>query len=344
MGEPAVTRVIERVRKVQRHEIPIIILGETGTGKEVLAQAIHNESHRREKPFVAVDCASIPESLIEAELFGYEEGAFTGARRKGSSGKILMANGGTLFLDEIGDMPLPLQTRLLRVLQERTVRPLGSNKAVAVNIAVICATHRNIREMIQKGEFREDLYYRLNGLVVRLPALRDRCDIACLVERILAGECAVTTPLTVADDVLGLFRRYRWPGNVRQLANVLRTAAVMAADDSDTIQRHHLPDDFMDELMSEQLLSQNPPSPAGPAAPTPAPPVPQYAPSPEGDSGSLKDLQTTAIRSALDQHAGNVSAAARALGISRNTIYRALRGSDCAETEQLPGDDDLTAQ
>jgi sigma-54 dependent transcriptional regulator, acetoin dehydrogenase operon transcriptional activator AcoR len=331
MGEPAVARVLERVRKVQRHEIPIMILGETGTGKEVLAQAIHNESHRSSKPFVAVDCASIPESLIEAELFGYEEGAFTGARRKGSHGKILMANGGTLFLDEIGDMPLPLQTRLLRVLQERTVTPLGSNKAVAVNIAVICATHRNVREMIQRGEFREDLYYRLNGLVVRLPALRDRCDIACLVERILDRECAVTAPLAVSDEVLSLFRQYRWPGNVRQLANVLRTAAVMAGDDGDTIQRHHLPDDFIEELLGEQLLAAHSCTNNQPVlAVEPLPTAP-----PETDSGSLKDLHAIAIRSALDQYAGNVSAAARSLGVSRNTIYRAMRATDCVETEQL---------
>jgi sigma-54 dependent transcriptional regulator, acetoin dehydrogenase operon transcriptional activator AcoR len=332
MGDPAVARVLERVRKVQRHEIPIMILGETGTGKEVLAQAIHNESHRSAKPFVAVDCASIPESLIEAELFGYEEGAFTGARRKGSHGKILMANGGTLFLDEIGDMPLPLQTRLLRVLQERTVTPLGSNKAVAVNIAVICATHRNVREMIQRGEFREDLYYRLNSLVVRLPPLRDRCDMARVVERILARECAVTAPLSICDEVLSLFRQYRWPGNVRQLANVLRTAAVMAADEGDTIQRHHLPDDFMDELLSEQLLAVHTSTNTLPAPPPLQEPA--TVATAATDSGSLKDMQAAAIRSALDQHGGNVSAAARALGVSRNTVYRALRATDCVETEQ----------
>jgi len=347
MGDPAVARVLERVRKVQRHEIPIMILGDTGTGKEVLAQAIHNESHRKEKPFVAVDCASIPESLIEAELFGYEEGAFTGARRKGSHGKILMANGGTLFLDEIGDMPLSLQTRLLRVLQERTVTPLGSNRAVAVNIAVICATHRNVREMIQRGEFREDLYYRLNGLVVRLPSLRDRCDIAVLVERILARECAVTTPLTVSDEVLGLFRRYRWPGNVRQLANVLRTASVMAADDGDVIQRHHLPEDFMEDFLGEQLLAVGNPSGVQPtSSPTGGTPRSHAAEParvtdlagaapPEPDASTLRTLHDSAIRSALVQFGGNVSAAARSLGVSRNTVYRVVRATGCVETEQL---------
>lgn len=330
-GEPAIAGVIERVRKVQHHEIPILIQGETGTGKEVLAQAVHNESHRSARPFVAVDCAAIPESLIEAELFGYEEGAFTGARRRGSHGRIVMANGGTLFLDEIGDMPIGLQTRLLRVLQERIVTPLGSNKTIAVNIAIMCATHRNLREMIQRGEFREDLYYRLNGLVVRLPPLRERCDLAVLVERILAQECAVPAPLTISADVLALFRQYRWPGNVRQLTNVLRTAAVMAAEDG-TIQRHHLPDDFMEELRNEQLLmtrstATDPCTVIDPvAAPPPATaPAAASAIAATEDGASLREIQESAIRSALEQCAGNVSAAARALGISRNTIYRTLR-------------------
>ena len=336
MGDPAIANVIARVRKVQRHEIPIMILGETGTGKEVLAQAIHNESHRSERPFVAVDCAAIPESLIEAELFGYEEGAFTGARRRGSHGKILMANGGTLFLDEIGDMPFGLQTRLLRVLQERAVTPLGSNKAIAVNIAVICATHCNLREMIQRGEFREDLYYRLNGLVVRLPPLRERCDIMTLVARILERECAVAAPLTVSENVLTLFRRYSWPGNVRQLTNVLRTAAVMAADDGGILQ-HHLPDDFMEDLRSEQLLAVHGASgvpqsrSADPSFPSDVSNrrEPPAAAARAVDSGSLKDLQLSVIRAALEQYAGNVSAAARALGVSRNTVYRTLRAQRC---------------
>ena len=335
IGEPAIASVIARVRKVQRHEIPIMILGETGTGKEVLAHAIHNESERSAKPFVAVDCAAIPESLVEAELFGYEEGAFTGARRKGSQGKILMANGGTLFLDEIGDMPPSLQTRLLRVLQERTVTPLGSNRAIAVNIAVICATHRNVREMIQRGEFREDLFYRLNGLVVRLPPLRERCDMALLVERILERECEVATRLTVSQEVLALFYQYSWPGNVRQLSNVLRTAAVMAADDGG-IERHHLPDDFMEDLRGE-LLARGAPAAAEPVSgpgfmpaaessgDDPATPPAIAAPAEPAAGTSLRGLQLAAIRTALEQCAGNVSAAARLLGVSRNTVYRTVR-------------------
>jgi transcriptional regulator with PAS, ATPase and Fis domain len=183
-GDPQVAAVIAKVRKVIGKDIPILITGETGTGKELLAQAIHNDSPRRDGPFVAVNCASIPETLIESELFGYEEGAFTGARRKGALGKLVQANGGTLFLDEIGDMPYPLQVRLLRVLQERIVNPLGSAKSIPVDISVVCATHRSLREMIAQNLFREDLYYRLNGLVVKLPPLRERTDLAVVIEKI----------------------------------------------------------------------------------------------------------------------------------------------------------------
>ena len=173
-GDPQMESLLGKVQRVINRDIPVLILGETGTGKELLARAIHQESNRSRQPFVAVNCASIPESLIEAELFGYEEGAFTGARRKGAVGKILQADGGTLFLDEIGDMPLALQAHLLRVLQERRVVPLGSAKSVPVDVSIICATHRDLRGMIGDKAFREDLYYRLNGMAVRLPPLRER--------------------------------------------------------------------------------------------------------------------------------------------------------------------------
>jgi len=254
-GDAQVASVIDKIRRVIDRDIPILILGDTGTGKELLARAIHVDSVRSRQAFVAVNCASIPETLIEAELFGYEDGAFTGARRKGQVGKIVQANGGTLFLDEIGDMPVALQAHLLRVLQERQVTPLGSNKSVAVDVAIVCATHRNLREMIDRKAFREDLFYRLNGLAVRLPPLRERSDLLALVRRILdqlaepdRGERAGHRPrqLQPDADVLRLFQHYSWPGNVRQLFNVLRTAAVMAASDP-TITREHLSDDFLDE-------------------------------------------------------------------------------------------------
>ena len=184
-GDAQMSSVVGKLRRVIDRDIPILILGETGTGKELLARAIPVDSVRNKQAFVAVNCASIPETLIEAELFGYEEGAFTGARRKGAVGKLVQANGGTLFLDEIGDMPLALQAHLLRVLQERQVTPLGSSKSVPVDVSIIGATQRHLRELIDHKVFREDLFYRLNGLAVRLPPLRERSDLLALVRRIL---------------------------------------------------------------------------------------------------------------------------------------------------------------
>ncbi|HEY0955225.1 MAG TPA: sigma-54-dependent Fis family transcriptional regulator, partial [Roseateles sp.] len=285
-GDAHLEAVIQKVRRVLDRGIPLLILGETGTGKELLARAVHHDSNRSRQPFVAVNCASIPESLIEAELFGYEEGAFTGARRKGAPGRLVQANGGTLFLDEIGDMPLALQARLLRALQERSVTPLGSTKSIAVDIAVIGATHRNLREMIEQQTFREDLYYRLNGLALRLPALRERSDLEAIVRRILQAERPQDTP-ELSSQVLGMFRRYQWPGNIRQLANVLRTAAVMSAGER-LVTTAHLSDDFLEDI--QRIVGGV--MPILPSAPAPAhahapvwsageapsiPPVPQPA-------------------------------------------------------------------
>jgi transcriptional regulator with PAS, ATPase and Fis domain len=267
---------------------------------------------------VAVNCASIPETLIEAELFGYEDGAFTGARRKGSPGKILQANGGTLFLDEIGDMPLQLQARLLRVLQERQVTPLGSTKSLPVDLAVVSATHRNLREMIAAGRFREDLYYRLNGLVVKLPALRERSDLMAIVQKILRAETN-GRPLQLADEVVRLLQAYAWPGNIRQLANALRTAVVMAGGEN-TITREHLSDDFLAD--AEEAVGVMAASAAPVAAVAAAPAAPTQA---ARDAKTLEALALETIRRALDEAGGNISAASKRLGISRNTIYRRLR-------------------
>ena len=325
-------------KSAEGRDIPLLILGETGTGKELLARAVHQDSNRAKQPFVAVNCASIPESLIEAELFGYDEGAFTGARRKGAVGRIVQANGGTLFLDEIGDMPLSLQARLLRVLQERCVTPLGSHKTIAVDIAVIGATHRNLREMIERQLFREDLYYRLNGLVLRLPSLRERTDLAVVAHRILQSECPQGAP-EISPAVMELLRRYHWPGNIRQLANVLRTAAVMATGEA-TITEAHLSDDFLEDvrrMAPAQVLQPSPPSvpvlPAQPAALRPAPlaavpaaPVEPAASAPApADMRTLEEAEIAMIRAALDAAGGNISEASKRLGISRNTIYRKLR-------------------
>ncbi|MGN6316465.1 sigma-54-dependent Fis family transcriptional regulator [Trinickia sp.] len=316
-GDPQVTNVIAKVRKVIGKDIPLLITGETGTGKELLAQAIHNESPRRSGPFVAVNCASIPETLIESELFGYEEGAFTGARRKGAVGKIVQAHGGTLFLDEIGDMPYPLQVRLLRVLQERVVNPLGSTKSIPVDIAIVCATHRDLREMIAQNRFREDLYYRLNGLVVKLPPLRERKDLAVVIGKMLEREAltgGAGQHLSVAPEVMTLFERCTWPGNFRQLGNLLRTAAAMVEDDGE-IRREHLPDDFFDDLRTIEPATQ--------AADASAPSEPAVQ---AGTGTRLQDVEAQAIAATLALHGGNVSAAARALGVSRATLYRKMPG------------------
>jgi sigma-54 dependent transcriptional regulator, acetoin dehydrogenase operon transcriptional activator AcoR len=323
--DPQMSAIADKLRRVVDRDIPILILGETGTGKELLARAIHQESARAKQPFVAVNCASIPDTLIEAELFGYEDGAFTGARRKGQVGRIVQANGGTLFLDEIGDMPIALQAHLLRVLQERQVMPLGGGKPIAVDVAIVCATHRNLRDMISAQTFREDLYYRLNGLAVRLPPLRQRSDLELLAERIVRQESG-NQPLRLAPEVAAQLGRHHWPGNVRQLANVLRTACVMAMAQAQTpapgpnlIRLEHLPDDFLEELRQAD------------DAPTPAAALPPDAPlAPAGEAPlaagtSLDAIEIDVIRRTLEAAGGNISQAAQRLGISRNTIYRKLR-------------------
>ncbi len=330
-GDPQIASVIHKLGKVSGRDIPIMILGETGTGKDLLAQAIHGDSNRSHQPFVSVNCASIPETLIESELFGYEEGAFTGARKKGAIGKVQQANGGTLFLDEIGDMPKHLQARLLRVLQERKVSPLGAGKEVDVDVAIICATHKNLKDMIAKGEFREDLYYRLNGLVVKLPALRDRTDFEPVVKRILKTLAETEMSITLSPAVLDLFKRYHWPGNFRQLHNLLRTAVVMVGDDG-VVHMDHLPDDFLEEIGQSPMGCAPAAVPIG-IPPSQAPVQPAFGNTslPTGAVGTgslpsagrnLQDVAITAMADMLRMHKGNVSAAAKALGVSRNTIYR----------------------
>ncbi|MBB3015171.1 sigma-54-dependent Fis family transcriptional regulator [Cupriavidus alkaliphilus] len=317
-GDAQIRTVIGKLRKVIGKDIPVMVLGETGTGKELMARAIHADSGRRAGPFIAVNCASIPENLIESELFGYEEGAFTGARKKGGIGKMLLANGGTLFLDEIGDMPLHLQGRLLRALQERAVSPLGSSKVIHIDVSVVCATNRNLRDLVASGQFREDLYYRLNGLVVRLPALRERSDLDVVAGKLLhqqhgggaAGAAgADNNAPRISDAVMALFRRYHWPGNIRQLGNLLRTAQLMAEGEAE-ITEEHLPDDFLDDLREAQAQ-----------APVAAPAVAMA----QGlQPTRLAEVEAMAIVATVKAHNGNISAAAKALGISRNTVYRKM--------------------
>jgi transcriptional regulator of acetoin/glycerol metabolism len=311
-GDPRMLAAIERARRVIGRDIPILIEGESGVGKELFAKAFHNAGPRRDGSFVAVNCAAIPEGLIESELFGYDEGAFTGARRRGAIGRIQQADGGTLFLDEIGDMPFALQSRLLRVLQERSITPLGSTRACRVDISLICATHRRLKDEVAKGSFREDLYYRLNGLRFTLPPLRERADLAELVRSILDEESGGRCRVRVSDEVMRTFGRYPWPGNIRQLTNVIRAALALVGDDEE-IMCHHLPDDFLEDIAGineERAAAEQATGQPGPG--------------PIEVCGNLEEIELQAIRKALDEHGGNVSAAARQLGISRNTLYRKL--------------------
>jgi transcriptional regulator with PAS, ATPase and Fis domain len=301
-GDAKIERAIAQVKQVLTREIPILIQGETGVGKELFARAIHEASAQHKGPWVAVNCAALPEGLIEAELFGYEEGAFTGAKRKGSPGKIEQANGGTLFLDEIGDMPLSLQARLLRVLQERTVTPLGSTKSIPVSFALLSATNLKLKEKVESGEFRSDLYYRLNGLSVALPPLRQRSDLNALINIILQIEHADNVEIT--PDVMNIFVQHPWPGNIRQLHNVLRTALALA--DGAPISELHLTQDFIDEIESSDQ--------AGTGQETQT-----------LSHQNLDDVTANAILKAMENHSGNVSAVARQLNISRNTLYRKLK-------------------
>jgi transcriptional regulator of acetoin/glycerol metabolism len=310
-GDARMHAIVTRLQRVIGRDIAILITGETGTGKEWLARAIQQElqAHNASStPFVAVNCAAIPEHLIEAELFGYEDGAFTGARRKGAMGKIMQANGGVLFLDEIGDMPLALQARLLRVLQERAVTPLGSDRLLPVTFSLVCATNQPLAEMVRQHTFREDLYYRINGLQVTLPALRDRDDLRPLIECILVTEHAAANDGSalpqLEEESWRRLLAYPWPGNLRQLTNVIRTALAMAAGESG-IGLRHLPD----ELLGHETGGTARDAPPGAAL-------------------SLQDNEWMTIERALQAHPGNVSAAARALGISRNTLYRRIKAHD----------------
>lgn len=312
-GDSRMGAAIQRATRVVGKDIPLLILGESGVGKEMFAKAFHDVGPRRTAPFVALNCAAIPESLIESELFGYLGGAFTGARKEGYTGKIQQACGGTLFLDEIGDMPLNLQARLLRVLQDRVVTPLGGAKPVPVDISLVCATHRNLVDAVKTGGFRQDLYYRVNGLTVTLPALRERSDIRAIVDNIIAIESDGMRDITVAEDVLTFFERYQWPGNIRQMHNALRVAVALLDDDESVIDSTHLPEElFAMESDGDEQIDKAEPRPR------------RIEVAPLQGAESLETIERRAIEQVLDEEGGNVSAAARRLGISRNTLYRKL--------------------
>ncbi|MCE5983889.1 MULTISPECIES: sigma-54-dependent Fis family transcriptional regulator [Pseudomonas] len=296
--DPALQNDFRRAVRVFERDVPLLLSGETGCGKEAFAKAVHQASQRSSKAFVALNCASIPESLIESELFGYRGGSFTGARKEGMRGKLQQADGGTLLLDEIGDMPLALQTRLLRVLEDRMVVPIGGEPQ-AVNVRIISASHRNLLERVEDGSFREDLYYRLNGLEIDLPALRERSDKSQLLDFILAEEAGEQT-VALEPSARRALLDFNWPGNVRQLRNVLRTLVALCEDGR--IEFADLPAVVR---QAPVLIKSNPP------VDNPAPP--------------LDSAERNALLTVLEQQRWHMTHVAAQLGVSRNTLYRKLR-------------------
>jgi len=337
--DPRVADAISRARRVQAQGIAVLIQGESGTGKEVLARRLHEEGPRAGKPFVAVNCAALPEQLIEAELFGYVGGAFTGARREGSPGRIREAHGGTLFLDEIGDMPLALQARLLRVLQDKAVVPVGGGHPVAVDFLLVSATHRRLRDAIATGGFREDLYYRLNGLSVTLPPLRERQDFDALLHELLAriAHDMGRPPIdSVHPGLLTALREHAWSGNLRQLHALLRTACALLPMEAHDLDWSHLPEDVVEDLQAatapvqsgRQGQASHTARAMARATPAPGPSTPLAANGADVGETNLRRLSSQAIRQVVEATEGNMSEAARRLGISRNTLYRWLRKED----------------
>jgi len=307
----AMTRVFELVKKAARSEANILVLGESGTGTELIARAIHANSQRAARAFVPVDCASLPEHLLESELFGHEKGAFTGAVRT-KPGLMEVAHRGTLFLDEIAELPPSLQVKLLRALQERQIRRVGGTALVDVDARVVSATNRDLLEVIGKGQFREELYYRINVIAIHLPPLRERAgDVKLLSHDFLKryGQARVTGIDAAAMEAL---ERYRWPGNVRELQNVIERACALA--DGPVVSRRDLP---------EHVLA---PAPAAASAPggggglTPGADLPLK----DAKENWMKVLEVSYLREILDRHAGNISAAAKAAGIDRKTFHRLI--------------------
>ncbi|MBF9003159.1 sigma-54-dependent Fis family transcriptional regulator [Vibrio nitrifigilis] len=310
-GDETLQKAWQQATQLIDHDIPILLLGETGSGKGEFIKALHQASLRRNKPLITVNCSALAKELVESELFGYAPGAFTGASNKGYSGKIRAAHQGTLFLDEIGDMPLEVQTRLLQVLQDKVVVPVGCVQEHAVDIQIIAATHRPLEHAVEQGKFRQDLYYRLNGLTLRLPPLRDRQDKSALIRAI--HHKYAPKHQTICPALHVLFSQYLWPGNLRELDNTMKVACLLASEHSQ-LKRQYLPDDLQQRL---QLNKQYDPNSAH-----------QHSPQPEDNveqEHTLKDHIDDTLLSAFESHSGNISQTARTLGISRNTLYRKLR-------------------
>ena len=323
-ASPAAMEVKRQARRVAQTDSTVLLTGETGTGKELLAHAIHAASVRAARPFVGVNIAAVPDTLLEAEFFGVAPGAYTGADRKGRDGKFKLADRGTLFLDEIGDMPLALQAKLLRVLQEQEVEPLGSNHVQRIDVRIIAATSRDLPAMVAAGTFRADLYYRLNVLPIRLPALRERMsDLEALVEA-LADDISRRSGLphkSLNADALELLARHRWPGNIRELRNVLEQATLMTDDLLLTVEhfRGVVPAALFAPDATPRVAAPPAVIAAEEAAELPAEAL-AFKPLPQ----AIAELEAHAIREALAATGGNKLAASRLLGISRATLYEKL--------------------
>ena len=296
---PEMLKVARTIERVANADVSVMLLGASGTGKELLARGLHHASGRKAGAFVAINCGAIPENLLEAELFGHEKGAFTGAV-KTTEGKIELAQGGTLFLDEVGDIPLPLQVKLLRFLQERVIERIGGRKSIAVDTRIVCATHRNLEDMISEGRFREDLYYRLAEVVVHIPTLAERPgDAVLLAKHFLTSFAAKMNPAVrgMSPDALDAIDRWNWPGNVRELENRMKRAIIMADG----------------KLITATDLAIR---------------------DSEDDASDVDPINLKAVRDAADRKAirravarteGNISNAAKLLGISRPTLYDLIK-------------------
>jgi DNA-binding NtrC family response regulator len=312
---PAMVQVIELVKKAARSEANILILGESGTGKELIARAVHANSPRAGHAFVPVDCASLPEHLLESELFGHEKGAFTGAIRS-KPGLMETAHGGTLFLDEIAEVPVGLQVKLLRALQERQIRRVGGTSMIDVDVRLVSATNRDLREAVARGQFREELYYRVNVIAIQLPPLRDRAGDVELLARAFLRKYGGGRVGGIDEAAMAALRAYPWPGNVRELQNVLERACALA--DGTVVTRQDLPD---------YLLQRAEIGARGPGAAIPADAhLTTRADLPLKDAKDrwMHVLEASYLRDVLERHGGNISAAAKAAGIDRKTFHRLI--------------------
>jgi transcriptional regulator with PAS, ATPase and Fis domain len=305
IGESDQTQQLKsQIIKHAQSSLPVLILGESGTGKELCAHALHRLSLRSKRAFMAINCAAIPKELMESELFGYEQGAFTGAAPKGRIGKLELVEGGTLFFDEIGDMPLEMQAKILRVIEEKEVTKVGGSKPVPVSFALIAASNRDIESLVQKGGFRSDLYYRINTCVLKIPPLRERKeDILSIVQHlVLSSECNPTKkPVGFSEEVLQALIDHDWPGNIRELKNLVNFAVNNLAREERLVQLNHLPLSFLKTRKESSLLN-----------------------SPLPFKKAMLDRGKEIIQEALKATSGNKMAAAKLLGISRSVLYEKL--------------------